>query len=76
MFTIEQVIESIAGTGVVQDIAKFDPVQTFKENGVDSLDVFTIFLAVEEDLNVKFSEEDSIAIKSAAEMIEVLNSKK
>jgi acyl carrier protein len=75
MINIEKIIEIISSAGVVDDMSKFDPNKSFKENGIDSLDVFTVFLAVEEQLRVKFSEEDSTSIKSASEMVAFLNSR-
>ena len=75
MINVEKIVEIISSAGVVDDMSKFDPNKSFKENGIDSLDVFTVFLAVEEQLGVKFSEEDSTSIKSASEMVAFLNSR-
>ncbi len=75
MTNIENIIKIIHDTGVIDDITKFDPKKSFKENGIDSLDIFTVFLAVEEKLEVKFSEEESIQIKSANDMANFLKSK-
>lgn len=75
MINVEKIVEIISSAGVVDDMSKFDPNKSFKENGIDSLDVFTVFLAVEEQLRVKFSEEDSTSIKSASEMVAFLNSR-
>lgn len=75
MVTSEQIIKIIEGTGVLSDMSKFDSAKTFKENGIDSLDVFTIYLAVEEQLGVTFSEEESQRIKSVDEMVAFLGSR-
>lgn len=75
MVEVEKIIEIVSLTGVVEDMSKFDANKSFKENGIDSLDVFTVFLAVEEQLGVKFSEEDSTNVKSASEMVALLNSR-
>lgn len=69
-----KIVEIISTTDVVDDMSKFDPDKSFKENGIDSLDVYTIFLAVEEQLGVKFSEEASTRVKSTSEMVAYLNS--
>ncbi|MDU9048390.1 MAG: phosphopantetheine-binding protein [Candidatus Electrothrix sp. Rat3] len=58
MIELEKIIEIIKSTGVVKDITKYDPEKTFQDNGIDSLDTFTIFLAVEEQLGIKFSEKN------------------
>ncbi|NTW48870.1 MAG: hypothetical protein HGB19_03895 [Chlorobiales bacterium] len=75
MINAEKIIEIISSTGVVKDMSKFDPKKSFSDNGIDSLDSFTVFLAVEEQLGVKFSDEESVKIKSAAEMVDLLNSR-
>ena len=75
MVTSEQTNKTIEGTGVLSDMSKFDSAKTFKENGIDSLDVFTIYLAVEEQLGVNFSEEESQRIKSVDEMVAFLASR-
>lgn len=75
MVRIENIIDIIGFAGVVPDMTKFDPEKTFKQNGIDSLDVFTVFLAIEENLGVHFSEEESTRIKSAREIVDCLNSR-
>lgn len=76
MVELKKVIEFVVISGVVDDIENFDPNKTFKENGIDSLDVMTLFLAVEEGLNVKFSEEEANEISTVNQMLEALNSRK
>ena len=75
MVDAEKIVEIVSSTGVVDDMSKFDADKSFKENGIDSLDVFTVFLAVEEQLGVKFSEEDSTSVKSVSAMVDLLNSR-
>lgn len=74
MITIEQILEIISSSDVVEDMSNFDPAKTFKENGVDSLDVFTVLLAVEERFEVKFTESESDAIRTAMDILNTLNS--
>lgn len=74
MITIEQILEVISGSDVVEDMSRFNPDKTFKENGVDSLDVFTVLLAVEERFEVKFTESESDAIRTAIDILNTLNS--
>jgi acyl carrier protein len=73
MVSVQKIVEIIGSAGVVPDMTKFDPEKTFKQNGIDSLDVFTVFLAIEETLGVHFSEEVSTSIKSAQEIVDYLN---
>lgn len=75
MIEVSKVLEIIAASGMVPDMSKFDPQKTFRENGVDSLDEMSIFLAIEEKLGVKFSDEEADQINSAAKAVEVLNSR-
>jgi acyl carrier protein len=75
MVETAKVLEIVAASGLVQDMSKFDPNKTFRENEVDSLDVLSIFLAVEEQLGVKFSDEEASQINSVAKIVEVINSR-
>jgi len=75
MVELNKILEIVAASGVVPDMSKFDPDKTFKENGVDSLDVMSLFLAVEEQLGIKFSEEEAGQINSLAEMVGTINGK-
>jgi acyl carrier protein len=74
MVELNKVIEIVEAAGVVPDMSKFDPNKTFRENDVDSLDVLNLFLAVEEQLGVKFSDEEASQINSVAMMVETINS--
>lgn len=75
MIKLERLIEIVAATGMVGDIGGFDPDRSFKENGVDSLDVMSILLKIEETLQVKFSEEEFEKIRSLADVSKVLSSR-
>lgn len=73
MIDAPRIIEIVSGCGVVEDMAKFDPEKSFKDNGVDSLDVFTVLLAIEEKLDVKFTEEESENIRGIRDVLEIVN---
>jgi acyl carrier protein len=75
MIELDAVVKAIAEAGVVPDMSKFDPSKNFKENGVDSLDVMTILLAVEEMLDIKINEEEASQISSAVRLVEVINNR-
>jgi len=75
MVETAKVVEIVAASGLVPDMSKFDPNKTFRENEVDSLDVLSIFLAVEEQLGVKFTDEEASEINSVARMVEIINAK-
>lgn len=75
MVTVEKIVEIIAGSGGIKNIEAFDPEKSFKDNGVDSLDVYTILLAVEEQLGVSFTDEETDRIRSVADVARLLNSR-
>ncbi len=71
----EDIIEIILLTGVCHDIEKFDPNKTFQENNIDSLDIFTILLSLEERLGIKFGEDEAKAIKGVEDIWKILSSR-
>lgn len=54
--TLEEVLSVIADTGVVPNMNAFDATKTLEENGIDSLDTYTILLALEEKTDVALEE--------------------
>lgn len=75
MIDLREIVEIIAATGVVEDMAGFDPVKSWKENGVDSLDVMTLLLAIEEKKQIKISEAEADRVVSAVDLVAVINSR-
>lgn len=63
--TLDEVIAAIAETGVKPNMADFDAGKTFEENGIDSLDTYTILLALEERTGVALEEVDLEKVNSA-----------
>lgn len=49
---------------------------TFRDQGVDSLDVSNLFLHVEEDFNVIVPDEDIDALNTIEKIVSYINSKK
>jgi acyl carrier protein len=54
--TLEDVVAIIAETGVKADMENFDVDKTFEVNSIDSLDTYTILLALEEKTGVQLEE--------------------
>lgn len=54
--TLDDVIAVIAETGVVPQMDTFDSKKSFEDNGVDSLDTYTILLALEEKSGLALEE--------------------
>ena len=75
MYELNQILDLVAKSGTVEDMDNFDSSKTFRENGVDSVEVMGLFLAVEEGLGVKFSEDEANSINTIDEMVALLNSK-
>ena len=75
MVSTEEIVNIIKKLDLPGDLSSFDPDKTFEDNGIDSLDTFTVLLAIEEQLNVKLSEEESDNIHSAADIVKILNSR-
>lgn len=63
--TLDEVVGVIVETGVVPNNKGFDAIKTFEENGVDSLDTFTILLALEEKTGLNLEEVPLEEINSA-----------
>lgn len=75
MIELKSLVDIIAGLDVVADMSDFDPEKTFKDNGIDSLDVMSVFLGVEENYNVKFPEEEALAINTPGALLAAINTK-
>ena len=63
--TLDDVIAVIAETGVKSDMENFDADKTFEDNGIDSLDTYTILLALEEKTGVPLEEVDLETVNTA-----------
>jgi len=72
MVSVERLLQITAASGLVADMGGFDPQRSFKDNGIDSLDVMTLLLGIEEDLGLKFSDEEVDRIRSLADVQAVL----
>ena len=73
MIELKTLANLIAGLDVVPDMSRFDSNKSFRDNGIDSLDVMTVFLAVEENYGIKISEDQSLRINSPAQLLSVIN---
>ncbi|HTA64694.1 MAG TPA: acyl carrier protein [Xanthomonadaceae bacterium] len=64
----QRIIDALQGAGIDFDLENFAPSRSFRDNGIDSLDVMGLFLAIEEKHGVKFSEQEADAIKTPGEL--------
>ena len=75
MPTNQRIIDALKVAGVDFDIEAFDPSKSFGGNGIDSLDVMSLFLTLEETYKVKFSEQEANSIKTPSELAVSLDQK-
>lgn len=65
MLKLDEIVAVIADTGVIADMSAFDPKATFEDNGVDSLDTYTVLMALEEKSGVSLENVDLEHVNSA-----------
>jgi len=75
MTDIAKLTQIVANTGLVDDMSRFDSALPFSENGIDSLDVMTLLLAIEEDQGIKFSEDEFADIRSLGDVQRILSAR-
>lgn len=71
--TIEDMIVVITETGVNLDMDNFDADKTFEENNIDSLDIYTILLALEEKTGLSLEEVPLDKVNSAKTLLAYIN---
>lgn len=75
MAEMKALTEIITGLDLVSDMAAYDPEKTFRDNGIDSLDVMSVFLAVEEYFGIKFPEEEALQINTPTQLLNAINAR-
>ena len=63
-----EIVAALDGAGIDYDSAVYDPEKSFRDNGIDSLEVMSLFLVIEEKYGVKFSESEWTAIQSPRQL--------
>ena len=71
----QRVLDALKSAAIDYDVENFSPNRTFRDNGIDSLDVMSLFLAIEETCGLKFSAEEAEAIRTPAELSLALDRK-
>ena len=69
------IIDALKSAAIDFDELAYDPSRTFRDNGIDSLDVMSLFLTLEEAHHVKFSEQDAASTRTPAELSTALDAK-
>lgn len=71
----QRIIDVLRDADIDYDSEHFSPNLSFKDNGIDSLDVMGLFLAIEENHAVKFTAKEAGEIKTPAELSAMLDRK-
>ena len=66
---LNTIIQVIAESGVKADMENFDDEKTFEQNGIDSLDTYTILLALEEKTGVGLEDASLEDVDSAQKLL-------
>lgn len=69
----QRIVAALEASGIDYDQAGYDPTKSFRDNGIDSLDVMSLLLAIEETFGIKFSEDEANSIRSPAEISALLD---
>jgi acyl carrier protein len=70
--TREQVLEVIARAGVSVDVGAIQGNISLSKAGIDSLEMMNVFLAIEENFNIKLSDEDTEKLNTLDDIIAYL----
>jgi acyl carrier protein len=73
MLDLPELLKTFEDGGVIVDVKTFDPDKSFFDNGIDSLDVMSLFLAVEEAFSIKLDEEQVERIHTPRELLNAVN---
>jgi len=71
----QRITEALNEAGIDFDVEGFDSSKSFKENGIDSLDVMSLFLMLEEKFKTKFSESEASGIRTPMDLTAALDKK-
>ena len=69
------IIDALEDAGIDYDVENYKPEKTFKDNGIDSLDVMSLFLVIEEKYAVKFSQKEVDSIFTPSDIAKILEEK-
>lgn len=71
----EQIKDIIKESGTAADIENMTATDLFADNGIDSLDIMTILLEVQEQTSVKIPDQDIDQLTSIQAIIDYIKSK-
>ncbi len=75
MTNLNKILSIVESLEVLADMTVFDPARSFKDNGIDSLDVMNLFLEIEETFDTKFTEEELLEIHTVNDVLKELDAR-
>ena len=75
MVKLEDILAIIGAIEPPPDMSEFDPNRTFSDNGIDSLDMMSVFLAIEEKYEFKFTDAELEQIRNTVDLVATVNRK-
>jgi len=72
---VKKFIEYLNQEDINYDVDGFNSNNSFSDNGIDSLDIFTVLLKIEDDLGIKVPDSDLDNINTVDELITYINDK-
>jgi acyl carrier protein len=75
MTNLNKILAIVESLEVLADMTVFDPARSFKDNGIDSLDVMNLFLEIEETFDTKFTEEELLKIHTVNDVLKELDAR-
>ena len=71
----QRILNALRNAGIDYNAVEYDAAKPFRDNGIDSLDVMSLLLAIEEAHGLKLSEEEVGSLKAPADLSALLDRK-
>jgi acyl carrier protein len=75
MVNLEEILAIVAKLDPPPEMKEFDPNRRFSDNGIDSLDMMSVFLTIEEKYGIKFSDAELEQSGTAVDLLSTLQAK-
>ena len=72
LVTREDILSAAESAGISVDLSEVEGGDSLKDAGIDSLDIMTFFLGIEEKFNIKIPDEDIDALDTIDNIIAYL----
>lgn len=71
--TVSDIQDVIKRSGAILDFHKLAPNSLLHESGLDSMDMMTLFLEIQETYRIRISDEDVANLNSINDIVDYLN---